>query len=82
MMEAIRSFETWVLTRVTRCDIPEDGMIHSYRRENLKSFIALTDWAQYQRRNMFLVKYELGFYIPEDDIPHRNQRANFLCSNK
>jgi hypothetical protein len=25
--------------------IPEDGILHSHRRENLKSYIALTDWA-------------------------------------
>jgi hypothetical protein len=25
--------------------IPEDGILHSPRRENLKSYIALTDWA-------------------------------------
>jgi hypothetical protein len=24
---------------------PEDGVVHSYRRENLKSYIALTGWA-------------------------------------
>jgi hypothetical protein len=25
--------------------IPEDDILHSYRRENLKSYIALTAWA-------------------------------------
>jgi hypothetical protein len=24
--------------------IPEDGILYSYRRENLKSYIALTGW--------------------------------------
>jgi hypothetical protein len=24
--------------------IPEDGILHSYRRENFKSYIALTGW--------------------------------------
>jgi hypothetical protein len=38
MMEAIRSSETSVLTKNTRRKIPEDGFLHSHRRENLKSF--------------------------------------------
>jgi hypothetical protein len=25
--------------------IPEDGILHSHHRENLKSYIALTGWA-------------------------------------
>jgi hypothetical protein len=38
-MEAIRSSETAFHTRSTRRHIPEDGILHSYRRENLKSYI-------------------------------------------
>jgi hypothetical protein len=44
MMEALSSYETSVLTRATRGNIPEDGILHSHRRENLKSYIALTGW--------------------------------------
>jgi hypothetical protein len=44
VMEAIRSSETSVL-RATRRNAPEDCILHSHRRENLKSYIALTGWA-------------------------------------
>jgi hypothetical protein len=38
-MEAIRSSETLVHTRSTQRYIPEDGILHSHRRENLKSYL-------------------------------------------
>jgi hypothetical protein len=41
----ISSSETSVLTRATWRHILEDGILHSHRRENLKSYIALTGWA-------------------------------------
>jgi hypothetical protein len=40
--EAIRSFEASVLTGATQRHIPEEGILHCHRRENLKSYIALT----------------------------------------
>jgi hypothetical protein len=50
--------------------IPEDDILHSHRRENLKFYIASTGWALSLRHNVSPVKYELGLYIPEDDILH------------
>jgi hypothetical protein len=42
-MEAIRSSETSVNTRSTRRHILEYGILHSHRRENLKSYIKHDD---------------------------------------
>jgi hypothetical protein len=44
MVEALRSSEMSDFTRATRRNIPEDGILHSDRREKLKSYIALTGW--------------------------------------
>jgi hypothetical protein len=44
MKEALISPETSVLTRATQRNFPEDEILHSHRRENFKSYIALTGW--------------------------------------
>jgi hypothetical protein len=74
--KALSSSESSVLTRATRRNIPENVILHSHRRENLKYYIALTGWTLQRRRNASPVKYELGFYIPEDDILHSHRREN------
>jgi hypothetical protein len=56
--------------------IPEDGILRSHRRENLKSHTALSGWALYHRRNVSPVRYELGIYIPEDDILQSDRREH------
>jgi hypothetical protein len=55
MKEALSSAETSVLTRTTRRNIREDTIIHSHRRENLKSYtekIYLLNLFVYSGKNM------------------------------
>jgi hypothetical protein len=77
MMEALNSSETPILARLTRRNILEDFILHSYRRDNLKSYIELTGWTLWRRRNVSPVRYKLSFYIPEDFILHSHRRENF-----
>jgi hypothetical protein len=76
MIEAIISSETSVLISFRRHDISEDGIHKSHRRGSLKSYIALTGWALYRKRNMFPMRYERGFYIAEYGILHSHRSEN------
>jgi hypothetical protein len=45
MMEAILSSETSFFAIATLRHVPEDAILHSHRRENLKSYRELIGWA-------------------------------------
>jgi hypothetical protein len=34
----MKNYAVWLFTRATRRNIPEDAILHSHRRENLKSY--------------------------------------------
>jgi hypothetical protein len=76
IMETILSSETLVPTRARLRHIPEDGIHHSHRSENLRSYRALTGWTLLRICNVSSVKYELGFYIREYDILHSHRLEN------
>jgi hypothetical protein len=56
--------------------IPEEDILLSHRRENLKSYIALTSWALKGRPNVFPVRYELGLYPRRRHILHSDCSEN------
>jgi hypothetical protein len=35
---------SWIFTRGTQRNIPKDSFLRSQRRENLKSYVAITGW--------------------------------------
>jgi hypothetical protein len=52
---------------------PEDGILHSHRRENLSSYIKSTGGALQRGHNISPMRHELGPYIPENGIFHSHR---------
>jgi hypothetical protein len=79
-----------VLTRATRLNIPEDTILHSHHRENLKYYnanvvpsspflVTLMMGAVFSSETSVLIR-PLPHHIPEDGIRHSGRGENFKCS--
>jgi hypothetical protein len=56
MMEALGSSETSILTRAKEHNIPENSILHSHHRENLRSYIIEVVFHHLSRRASSVIK--------------------------
>jgi hypothetical protein len=80
MKEAPGSSETSVLTRATRRNNPEDTILHSHCRENLKSYTGLKSF--YPDENLSTGKKHnvfMPYAVSEDEATTNTRKQKILA---
>jgi hypothetical protein len=76
MKEALRSYETSVLTRALQRNITEDSILHSHRSENLKSYIGYSSLILVPLMIEAITSFELWFQ--QDPYGVTSQKTAFF----